>query len=49
VVLKALPPGKKSPATIKDVARSLIGKRTKFARSAAFEIARLAISQWADA
>jgi len=47
VVLKTLPADKKWPATIKNVARSLIGKRAKFARPAAFEIARLAISQWA--
>jgi len=47
VVLKALPAGKKWLAAIKNVARSLICNRAKFARSAALEIASLAISQWA--
>jgi len=47
VVLKALYAGKKWPATITNMARSSIGKRDKFAHPPAFEIARLAISQWA--
>jgi len=44
VDLKALPAGKNWPATIKNVARSSIGKRATFARPPAFEIARLAIT-----